>query len=496
MAALFAIDPRSLALFRILMGSLLLIDLWVRFGDLRCMYTDDGMFSRAEVCYRTTTVWNWSLHFGSGDAGYQKMLFAIAALLSASLLVGFKTRMATVGSWLLLVSIQHRVPAILSGAEILFRMLLLWGIFLPLGRVCSLDAWLFRRQRGGIREDGCEPVLSVGTAAIRLQMIWMYLFSAIFKTNAEWFHGGVVAGSLAHNFFAAPLGKSLLGYPNLLAILTWATFALEWLGPLLLLVPKCPWRLRLAVILSLAAMHLGICLTLEVGMFSYVSMAGLTVFLPSELWRSRVFHLLAPKRDVVLVAREASPNSAWASWAEGVCATLLFYVFLVNVNGLPSHPLAPLTPERWKPLTTTLGLAQRWGMFEAAPSKSGWYVARARLRDGSEVDLLRKGAAVDWAKPEFPTRLYPNGYWVKLFREMAYFDEQGYQVYRAPVARFLCRQWNESHLPDQQIEEFDFVYCMETGLDGKPFANGQIVFQPLVHLDYTGPWPTEITPEG
>src|SRR6266850_3570838 len=91
---LFGIDPRSLALFRMAMGALLLADLAIRATDLNAMYTDDGMFSRAEICRRATTVWNWSFHFGSGSWGYQAMLFGIAAALALAVLVGFETRLA------------------------------------------------------------------------------------------------------------------------------------------------------------------------------------------------------------------------------------------------------------------------------------------------------------------------------------------------------------------------------------------------------------------
>src|SRR6185436_3692616 len=68
---LFGIEPRSLAVFRGALGILLLLDLVVRLGDLEVMYTDDGMFSRAEICRRASSIWNWSFHFASGTEGYQ-----------------------------------------------------------------------------------------------------------------------------------------------------------------------------------------------------------------------------------------------------------------------------------------------------------------------------------------------------------------------------------------------------------------------------------------
>jgi hypothetical protein len=101
-------------------------------------------------------------------------------------------------------------------------------------------------------------------------------------------------------------------------------------------------------------------------------------------------------------------------------------------------------------------------MFEDIPSKDGWYVVRAKLVNGSEVDLLRNGAAVDWHRPERPAEVYPNERWHKLFREMAYDDALGYQVFRAPVAMYLLRTWNVGHTSEKQIVQLDFIYCMKS----------------------------------
>jgi len=461
---LFGIDSRSLAVFRMAMGALLLLDLGTRVADLNTMYTDDGMFSRAEICRRATSIWNWSFHFGSGSWEYQAMLFGIAAALAIALTAGFETRLATIGSWLMLVSIHHRVPPILSGAEILLRMLLFWAMFLPLDRTWSLRAWLEKRRGGVAMHRNQAQVLSVASAAILLQMGLMYLFSAIFKSNGVWLRGEALVGVLKHDFFASPISAYLLQFPRLLTGMTWGTFALEWAAALLLFWPRGTARLRLVLITALVAMHAGIGICLEVGLFSPVALAGLTLFLPAQFWNSRLLTRISRESQRVsplpgtgnYVAKE-SPGRL----VQAVCMLLLVYVMAVNINSLRSHPLAALAPERWTPLARGCALRQSWGMFESVPSKSGWYVARAKLKDGSEVDLLREGAALDWRKPKFPARMYPNRYWQKLFREMAYDDEQGFQVLRAPVAEFLCRNWNARTNAEKQIRQFEFVYLTE-----------------------------------
>jgi hypothetical protein len=460
---LFGIDPRSLALFRIAMGLLLLADLLVRATDLTAMYTDDGMFPRAVIHHHFTSIWNWSFHLAGGSWGFQAVLFGTAAVLALALLVGFKTRWVVIGSWLMLLSVQNRVPPILYGGDHILRMLLFWAMFLPLERVWSLDSWLKSRRGSAMDASAWSPVLSVASAAILLQMALMYLCSAIFKTNPEWFQGGVIAGTLAHDFYAKPLAAWALHFPQLLTGLTWGTFLLEWAGPLLLFVP---WRtawVRLAVVASLAAMHVGIELLLTVGLFSFVSLAGLTLFLPAAFWNSRLFSRFPQPPDQHAAPSGRTPElSLRYLVSQGICLLVLIYVIAINIAGFFGRSQANRDPAGWKFLNEACGLAQKWNMFEDTPSKDGWYVARALLNDRSEVDLLRQGAPVDWSRPACPALLYPNHRWRQLFREMSYEDALGYQVFRPPVAEFLCRRWNNQHPSPRQVSKFEFIYSIET----------------------------------
>ena len=474
--ALFAIDPRALAAFRIALGALLLVDLCLRASDLSAMYTDEGMFSRATVC-RYYGIWNWSFHFGSGSASYQAALFAFAALLSVLFLVGFETRLATAATWLMLISLHNRVPLVLSGADNLARLLLFWGMFLPLGRVWSVDAWLAGR-RGIPRASG--PVLSVATAAILLQVAFVYLFSAVFKLNADWFQGKAVAATLRDGFYGTPLGAAFLELPRVLAALTVGILVLEWLCPFLLFSPVRTGRVRLWTLGILASMHLGIALILNVGLFPAVSLSALLLFLPPCFWDRLSSRARAAAPDASVPGSRVHPAS------QVVCALALGYVLFTNVNGLPPRFL-PWTPApRAELLTVALGLGQKWDMFAAAPSRNGWYVARAVLADGTEVDLLRGGAPVSWERPRNPAVFYPNERWRKIFVGMSYGDVTGYDVFRRPVAEYLCREWNRGRPPEKRAADFALVFCMETSGHGSGPASmpGRVT---LVRLDLAAP---------
>lgn len=487
--AVFAIDPRSLATFRIAAALLLLVDLGFRAADLRSMYSDDGMFPRSVVCHHYSTIWNWSFHFASGSSSYQAALFGVAACFALALLTGFKSRIAAIGSWLMLVSVQHRVPPILSGADVLLRMLLFWAMFLPLGRRWSVDAFWKDSQPDEARD---VPIRSIASAAILLQMGLMYLFTAILKMNASWLSGEALSGIMAHDFFVSSIGAHVASFPTLLRWLTWGTLLLEWVAPVLLFVPSRNSRLRLVALASLVVLHLAISIFLEVDTFSFVCLAGLTLFLPRDFWESpwlqRFVGRTEARRAVVREGGNFARAQTSAGWiSQGLIALALLFVIAVNLSGLSNRPATAFSPDRWRSLTTGLGLGQKWNMFEQAPSKSGWYVAEAQLRNRSGIDLLRHGSAIDWSRPGQPLKLYPNYRWRKIFREMAYEDELGYQMFRRPVSEFLCKQWNRAHGPGEQIMHFNLFYCMREpgGGTGESSADvTTIVREPLLSLDF------------
>ena len=110
LAELFGIDLRSLAVFRVALGLLLLADeLATRMQDLRGHYTDVGIWPRAlakqELATRT---WYFSVHLLGGSEAFAAALFGLAAVFALALGLGFRTRMAAVFSWVLLVSLHTR----------------------------------------------------------------------------------------------------------------------------------------------------------------------------------------------------------------------------------------------------------------------------------------------------------------------------------------------------------------------------------------------------
>jgi len=102
---IFAIDLRTLALFRIGLAVMIVADLILRARDLRAHYTDFGIMPRAVIDGFMHPA-SFSLHLMSGAAWFQALLFLLAGLLALLLMAGYRTRLVTVLSWVMLVSLQ------------------------------------------------------------------------------------------------------------------------------------------------------------------------------------------------------------------------------------------------------------------------------------------------------------------------------------------------------------------------------------------------------
>lgn len=284
LAETFAIDLRTLALFRACLGTVLCVTLLLRFEDLAAFYADAGVMPRAWLLTSESPL-RWSLHFANGSALFQGLLIATQALLAFCLAVGYRTRLAVVLSWLLLVSLNSRNPLVLMGGDYLMVCLLFWGMFLPLAARWSVDAAL------STAAPPAEPrVLSVASAGLLLQVVSVYFFSALLKSDAVWWPDGTaVRHALEMDRFVLPFGAWLRDeWPWLLKPLTYYVYFLELVGPLLVLSPFLQKPLRFAVLVLLALMHLGFALCLAIGHFPYVSWTSLTVLLGGGWWDRQV----------------------------------------------------------------------------------------------------------------------------------------------------------------------------------------------------------------
>jgi hypothetical protein len=455
LAELFGLDLRSLAVFRIGLGVLLLADLVGRAADLGAHYTDEGVLPRSAIAAPRYV----SLHLLGGSADFEGALFLLAGLCALALLVGWWTRLATAASWFLLMSLHARNPMVLQGGDTLLRLLLFWGMFLPLGARWSLDGL----RRGG-RPPG-DAVVSAGSAALVLQICFVYWFSAALKSDPAWrSEGTAVYYALSLDQFATPLARYLLGFPGLLRGLTFATLAIEAAGPALLFVPFRTARVRLAVVVGFVLFHLvGLRLCLELGPFPWVCAVAWLALVPGRFWDRVAARIRRPRWLPELPAGGAAATGPLPVWfVNAVAAAFLVYVFLWNLRTTDAGRWGWVVPPRTGFIASTFGVDQEWGMFAPCPLKdSGWHVVRGNRPDGSEVDLLRDGDPVSWDQPGLVSATYKNERWRKYLMNLWAADNV---AHRPLYARYLLREWNARHKGELGIESVEVYFMLKRTL--------------------------------
>lgn len=437
-----AIDARALATFRVALGVIVLVDLALRSRSLVAFYTDAGVVDRAVLADAYPLYSSLSIHTLSGDLWWQVVLFALAGCLAMAMIVGYRTRLATVASLVLLVSLHARNPTLVNSGDVLLRRLLFWGVLLPLGSRLSLDA---ARSTADQSRDHWRQVANLASFGLLLQVVLVYAMNAQSKLGSEqWFAGDAVETVLSLEQFATGLAPVLLEVPAILAVLTALWLVLLFSSWLLLVTTG---RVRGVLAAAFFGVHLGMLLTMDLAIFPLVSMAGLLPFLPTRVWdRVELFfnRRSIPRPDVrTLLGNETSRGDrtetsneatgvaiggAWLRRYAGpsIRATCVVLLVLSNAVAVGLVPAPEGTPEQ---LTDS-----SWVMFARPPTTEVWTVADGRLESGQRIDALRELTPGLDRPPDVGG--YPAARWRKHLSR--YRDNP---ALTPALAEYLCRQW-------------------------------------------------------
>jgi predicted DCC family thiol-disulfide oxidoreductase YuxK len=114
----------------------------------------------------------------------------------------------------------------------------------------------------------------------------MYGFAYLYKENPVWrenFSAGL--GAVSIESMATNVGVQLQKYPELLKTGTWASVTLELLAPFALLTLVFTKKVRYIILPLLALMHISFGAAIHIGMFWWVPLVGLILFLPNGWWK-------------------------------------------------------------------------------------------------------------------------------------------------------------------------------------------------------------------
>ena len=467
----FEVDTRSLAALRIALGIILLVDLCLRAGRLELFYTDAGVYPMAahEAAYAGYA--GTSLHAFSGELWFQQFLFVVAGAFAVAFLVGYRTRLVGLVSFVLLVSLHARNPAVLNGGDRLLRVLVVVALVTPLGERWSVDAL----RRGA----GRERVASVGTVALLLQPVVVFTANAIEKHGGEeWYAGDGLEIAVHNDVMTTTLGAALADHAALLTLLNYGWVTLIAGSAVFLLIPV--GRLRAASVAAYVSGFLGMGLTLSVGLFPLVLVAAVVAFLPGLVWDAlsrRVPATVAERRPSAAALgplgrppaeRRLLSGDRERTVAAGVVACgrslltvlgvcVLVWMLAFSASTVAGHDVPDAVD--YEHLDQ-----QRWGLYAPDPTESyDWYVSRAYLTDGSTANAFG-GGPVEFDRLPDPAAAYET------FRHRKFMSAVGRAGADGAVAKsyadWVCERADETH--DASVERI-IVYRMRqpSPLDGE-----------------------------
>ena len=467
---LFGADYRSLVTFRVGLAMIALCDLYYRALYLRVHYTDFGLLPRSVVITEFPP-WHFSLHMLSPIAGPQIFLFAVAGIASLCLLVGYRTRLALFLVWLHVISLHGRNPLIIQGGDVLFRVILFWGLFLPLGARGSIDAL---RSRSDQKE---KSVLSIGTLAVGIQFVMLYVYNYLYKLHPPWeTEGTAIYQALSLDQFATSFAIWLREFPEFLSLITKPILLFEGFGAILLFIPFFTGPIRTLGCFLFIAMHFSFWLCLEVGPFPYVNVVFAAFFLPTFFW-DRIEPYISKTTNLFsrlvlwlnnrlsgnkLFPEAEEPNTFWKkSFINLAAFVFLFNAVYFTVGTYKDKVNLPVWVDY---ISSFVRIDQRWNMFAPPSLDDGWYVIPAKLRNGEKFDLHKHfwsdedRPAVSWEKPKRVSKTYPTQRWRKYLMNLWHPDGRKFLLH---YGRYLCRDWNEVHRGPDALETFQIYFMLE-----------------------------------
>ena len=448
----FALDPRSLAAFRVCTALVVLYDVQTRARDLSFFYTDEGVLPRNYIL-AALHQWDISLHLMSGSWQIQAVLFLLAGFAATALLVGYRTSEAAVWTWFFTLSLQHRNPLVLQGGDGMLRVLLFWGMFLPTARVWSLDSSRSKRAAADI-----APIVSVATLCLIVQACVIYMFASLHKTGEAWrVSGTAVFYALSNDQLTNATGRWFLQFPDLLRAISFATLPFELYGPLLLLVPVASQYFRLVACTLFISFHVILAVTMDLGPFPYVGISLWIALLPPLLWNRLGLQpfprIWPPERD---------PHSpAFRAVRGTLLLFVLAHVAFWNLRNLDEQRWATLYPRSDDYVLKLLGADQNWGMFSPYPlTGDGWFQIAATTEAGRVVNLT-PGASPDDPisdqRPQNINEMYPNERWRKFMMMLVTPEGTGW---RPMFIRALALRWRRDN-PTDPLKRVDVNFFQE-----------------------------------
>jgi uncharacterized membrane protein YphA (DoxX/SURF4 family) len=250
--------------------------------------------------------WSWSVFRGVEDPYIVLAGILVLTLAALLLLLGLFTRVSAVLAFVLSTSLTNVNPYVENAGEDVRGILLFYLMLCPCGAVWSLDRKLGRWKGLG---EGPTWVYPWPLRLLFVQLMFIYFANGAYKLPGKDWHQGNSLYYVLGDLSLCRWSYALLPLPvGLTRLLTWSVLAWEISFPLWMMLPGLvqsagrlarPLADLLAPVVTVARgfcvaallfgvlFHLGIWVSMEIGMFAPMMLCFYLPLLPWERWTDR-----------------------------------------------------------------------------------------------------------------------------------------------------------------------------------------------------------------
>lgn len=472
------LDPRSLSLFRIILGLSLLYNLWIK-----SYYIGEFWGAKPIIPQSVFQALNGRNAFSLFDlirSDYFAQLYFILCLISFSLLtIGFRTRWTTAISCFLYWNLLQATASFTFGFDLYTFQLIFWACFLPLNQ-----HWCIGHQQ--VQKKSASRLFSI---LLLYQIAWIYFATGIAKYGDSWLEGYAVRNMLMDQWATTSLGEYLATKSWFYLPANYGTLIFESILPLLLFMPYKKITLRYIASGFLIIFHLSILLTYHVANFSISGFAVAMLILPTEFWTKFKFSSTVPASSVL------AENRYKKILAYGLCLVAFMVITTKNLyfasrySLLRKTQLAKLMNTKMRYLEPAQFIrisffTQYWRMFAPNPPfKIGWMALEIEEEDGI-YDIFSQAVISDNPKINWS----PQGleYYLMMYARNFNFPNGQGERYKVLLKYWIPHQLKKNNILIDKLDHIKLVeyqyYVEEPPYPQVPFRNSYHA-QKLVEQD-------------
>ncbi|MGK3997027.1 HTTM domain-containing protein [Sorangium sp. So ce1024] len=238
------------SLFRITAGLTILHLYLANYHQRHYLYGPEGVWPFARSLEEAHNAGAFSIYVLSRSPLFFEVVFHLGVLFAALWVVGFRTRLMSLLTYVGLWSLHQRNPALLDGGDNVVRLALLYGVFAELGAHFSLDADRLRaqRERGGDLQRIKAMMHNAAILACAVQVCLVYGVAGLYKVQGELWQNGTALYYITRvgEFTWPGHSEGLYRSVPLVTALTYATVAFQLGFPFLFALNRHTRRLALA----------------------------------------------------------------------------------------------------------------------------------------------------------------------------------------------------------------------------------------------------------